>query len=133
MKVSPLTCPRMGPRGGPGAAWPDLMMARIRLAVSIFFTALAAFEILDILVLLFLGRKLLAVVLLSVLPLPVKRVCESVCGANYQVGLKCIKVSSELTSLGTAGTASLCRSGVTHNPLNPFCMYACVCVCVLHT
>lgn len=39
----------MGPRGGPGAACPDLTVARITLATSSFFTALAALVILDIL------------------------------------------------------------------------------------
>lgn len=40
----------MGPSGGPGAACPDLTMARITLLASNFFTALAALEIFDILV-----------------------------------------------------------------------------------
>lgn len=40
----------MGPSGGPGAAWPDLTIARITLPASNFFTALAALEIFDILV-----------------------------------------------------------------------------------
>lgn len=40
----------MGPSGGPGAACPDLTIARITLPASTFFTALAAFEIFDILV-----------------------------------------------------------------------------------
>lgn len=40
----------MGPSGGPGAACPDLTIARITLPVSNFFTALAALEIFDILV-----------------------------------------------------------------------------------
>lgn len=48
--VSHSTCPRMGPSGGPGAACPDLTMARITPPVSNFFTALAALEIFDILV-----------------------------------------------------------------------------------
>ncbi|TNN44281.1 hypothetical protein EYF80_045516 [Liparis tanakae] len=39
----------MGPSGGPGAACPDLTIARITLLASTFFTALAAFEIFDIL------------------------------------------------------------------------------------
>lgn len=40
----------MGPSGGPGAACPDLTMARITFPTSNFFTALAALEIFDILV-----------------------------------------------------------------------------------
>ena len=45
-----LTCPRMGPSGGPGAACPDLTMARIMLFTSSFLTALAALEIFDMVV-----------------------------------------------------------------------------------
>lgn len=40
----------MGPSGGPGAACPDLTIARITLPVSNFFTTFAALEIFDILV-----------------------------------------------------------------------------------
>lgn len=40
----------MGPKGGPGAACPDLTIARITLPVSNFFTAFAALEIFDILI-----------------------------------------------------------------------------------
>lgn len=40
----------MGPSGGPGAACPDLTIARITPLTSNFFTALAALEIFDILV-----------------------------------------------------------------------------------
>lgn len=40
----------MGPSGGPGAACPDLTMARITLPASNFFTAFAALEIFDILI-----------------------------------------------------------------------------------
>ncbi|XDV37159.1 hypothetical protein PO909_006809 [Leuciscus waleckii] len=39
----------MGPRGGPGAACPDLTIALMTPPVSNFFTALAALDILDIL------------------------------------------------------------------------------------
>lgn len=39
----------MGPRGGPGAACPDLTIARITFPTSNFFTTLAALEIFDIL------------------------------------------------------------------------------------
>lgn len=47
-EVWKLTCPRMGPSGGPGAACPDLTIALITPPVSNFFTALAALDILDI-------------------------------------------------------------------------------------
>ena len=40
----------MGPKGGPGAACPDLTIARITLPVSNFFRAFAALEIFDILI-----------------------------------------------------------------------------------
>lgn len=39
----------MGPSGGPGAACPDLTIARITPLTSTFFTAFAALEIFDIL------------------------------------------------------------------------------------
>lgn len=42
------TCPRTGPSGGPGAACPDLTVARITLFASIFFAAFATLEIFDI-------------------------------------------------------------------------------------